>query len=100
MRWFRPLGPVFAPVSVMGWVVTLAAVAFCVNTFIAIDHRSHSVSDTPLRPLPLLGPHLPRLGLDRRANGAGAPFPAHPGEGRDPGQVTVGVKQASTAAPG
>ncbi len=46
MRWFRPLGPVFAPVSVMGWVVTLAAVAFCVNTFLAIDHRSHSVSDT------------------------------------------------------
>jgi hypothetical protein len=46
MRWFRPLGPVFLPVSVMGWVVTLLALGFCANTFLAIDARSHSVSDT------------------------------------------------------
>ena len=46
MTWFRPFGLVFLPVSVMGWVVTLAAAAFCVNTFIAIDAYSHSVSDT------------------------------------------------------
>ena len=46
MRWFRPLGLVFLPVSLAGWAVTLLAVAFCVNTFVAIDARSHSVSDT------------------------------------------------------
>ena len=45
MTWFKSFGLVFLPVSVMGWVVTLAAVAFCVNTFIAIDAHAHSVSD-------------------------------------------------------
>lgn len=46
MRWFRPLGPFFIPVSIAGGVITLAAVAFCVQVFWAIDRHSHSVSDT------------------------------------------------------
>jgi len=46
MRWFKPLGLVFLPVSAFGWTVTLAAAAFCLQVFLAVDHRSHSVSDT------------------------------------------------------
>jgi len=46
MRWFRPLGPFFLPVSIAGVVITLAAVAFCIQVFWAIDRHSHSVSDT------------------------------------------------------
>jgi hypothetical protein len=46
MRWFRPLGPFFVPVSIAGVVITLAAVAFCVQVFWAIDRHSHSVTDT------------------------------------------------------
>ena len=46
MRWFRPLGPFFIPVSIAGGIITLAAVVFCVQVFWAIDRHSHSVSDT------------------------------------------------------
>lgn len=45
-RWFRPVGPLFAPVSVAGWIISAAALAFCVNVFLAVDRHSHSVSDT------------------------------------------------------
>ena len=46
MRWFKPLGFLFAPVSVMGWLVTLLAGAFCAQVFWVIDRHSHSASDT------------------------------------------------------
>ena len=46
MRWFRPIGPVFMPVSVVGWALTLLVLAFWVNTFVAIDRHSHSATDT------------------------------------------------------
>jgi hypothetical protein len=46
MHWFKPIGPFFIPVSIAGGVITLAAVAFCVQVFWAIDRHSHSVSDT------------------------------------------------------
>jgi hypothetical protein len=46
MRWFRDLGLIYLPVSVLGWFVTLACAAFCVQVFLAVDARSHSVSDT------------------------------------------------------
>lgn len=46
MPWFKPFGPVFRPVSVAGWIITLLAVAFCVHIFLFVDGRSHSVSDT------------------------------------------------------
>jgi putative effector of murein hydrolase LrgA (UPF0299 family) len=45
-RLFRRIGIFFAPSSVVGWLVLLAAVAFLVWKFIDIDSRSHSVSDT------------------------------------------------------
>jgi hypothetical protein len=45
MPWFKPLGPIFRPVSILGWLVTLAALAFCIHIFLFFDHHSHSVSD-------------------------------------------------------
>lgn len=46
MHWFKPIGPLFMPASVTGWLITLAALAFCAQVFWAIDRHSHSVSDT------------------------------------------------------
>ena len=46
MTWFRPMGLLFRPVSLAGWLISLAALAFCVQLFIAVDRQSHSVSDT------------------------------------------------------
>jgi len=44
--WFRRVGWFHVPVSVPGVLVTLLAVMFCINVFVAIDRHSHSVSDT------------------------------------------------------
>lgn len=46
MSWFKPFGPVFRPVSIAGWIITVLALAFCVHIFRFVDGRSHSVSDT------------------------------------------------------
>ncbi len=46
MRWFRPWGILFRPTTLAGWLVTAAPLAFCTQVFLAIDRRSHSVSDT------------------------------------------------------
>ena len=46
MRWFKPVGILFVPVSLMGWLISLSAVAFCGQVFWAIDRHSHSASDT------------------------------------------------------
>lgn len=46
MTWFRPFGPLFRPASIAGWLISLAALAFCVQVFIAIDRHSHSATDT------------------------------------------------------
>lgn len=46
MPWFKPVGLVFVPVSVAGWVATLLAFAFCAQIFFFVDGRAHSVSDT------------------------------------------------------
>ncbi len=61
MRWFRPIGLVFMPVSVMGWLTTVLAVAFCVQIFWFVDGRSHSVTDTLYGVFPFWAPTL--LGL-------------------------------------
>lgn len=44
--WFRRSGWFYRPVTFAGVIVTLLPLAFCVNVFIAVDRRSHSVSDT------------------------------------------------------
>ncbi|MDB5679373.1 hypothetical protein [Sphingomonas bacterium] len=43
---FRKWGLIHRPVSVIGWVITIAAIAFMVQVFLAIDARSHSNTDT------------------------------------------------------
>jgi len=45
-NWFKKVGWIYVPISVMGVVVSLLAIIFCVTVFIAVDRNSHSVSDT------------------------------------------------------
>ena len=58
MVWFKPLGPVFRPVSVAGWVFSLVALGFCVHVFLVVDSNSHSVSDTFYGVFPYWAPTL------------------------------------------
>jgi hypothetical protein len=58
MRWFKPLGIIFMPVSAVGWTVSLLAVAFCAQVFLVVDHHSHSVSDTLYGVFPFWAPTL------------------------------------------
>ena len=44
--WFKRLGWFYLPVSVPGAIIALAVLAFCLQVFLAVDHKSHSVSDT------------------------------------------------------
>jgi hypothetical protein len=44
--WFKPLGWFYRPVSWQGALLVAAAVLFCLQVFRAIDHHSHSASDT------------------------------------------------------
>ncbi|MGH7994211.1 MAG: hypothetical protein ACREDQ_11885 [Limisphaerales bacterium] len=43
---FKRLGWFYLPVSLPGIIITLAALAFCAQVFLAVDRKSHSVSDT------------------------------------------------------
>jgi hypothetical protein len=45
-QWFVRKGILYFPVSFIGWLISLAAVVYCVYSFIAIDSKSHSASDT------------------------------------------------------
>ena len=45
-QWFKRLGWFYLPVSLPGTMIMLAALAFCVQVFVAVDRHSHSVSDT------------------------------------------------------
>ncbi|MCW8807281.1 MAG: hypothetical protein OQK79_04095 [Rhodanobacter sp.] len=60
--WFIPWGWCHRPAAVAGWLVTLAAVAYMLHVFLAIDARSHSVSDTLYAVYPQWGVTL--LGWD------------------------------------
>jgi len=44
--WFKRWGWFYLPVSLPGVVIALAALAFCAQVFLAVDRKSHSVSDT------------------------------------------------------
>jgi len=46
LNWFIRKGIIYLPASVVGWVILVLAAAYAVYTFIDIDSRSHSVSDT------------------------------------------------------
>jgi hypothetical protein len=45
-QWFKRLGWFYLPVSLPGSIITLASLAFCAQVFLAVDRKSHSVSDT------------------------------------------------------
>jgi len=44
--WFKRFVWFYLPVSVPGALIALAALAFCVQVFLAVDRHSHSASDT------------------------------------------------------
>jgi hypothetical protein len=44
--WFKRVGWFYFPASLPGIVITLAALAFCAQVFLAVDRHSHSASDT------------------------------------------------------
>ena len=44
--WFKPWGWIHRPVSLPGVLLVLMALIFCLQVFVAVDRRSHSVSDT------------------------------------------------------
>ncbi len=46
MKLFRPFGWFYLPVSILGVVIFLGAVIFCLTVFLAVDRHSHSVTDT------------------------------------------------------
>jgi hypothetical protein len=46
LPWFKRSGIFFIPDSLIGWLILFCAIAYAVYTFIEIDSRSHSVSDT------------------------------------------------------
>ena len=45
-HWFKRWGWFYRPVHPLGFAVTLAALAFVVQVFVAIDRHSDSVPDT------------------------------------------------------
>ena len=50
--WFKRLGWFYRPVHPLGFVVTLAALAFVAQVFLAVDRQSHSATDTLYRVYP------------------------------------------------
>ena len=46
LNWFTRKGIFYLPVTSPGWLILAIAAAYAVYTFIDIDGRSHSVSDT------------------------------------------------------
>lgn len=58
MRWFKPYGLAFYPVSAIGWLATILALAFCAHIFLFFDHRVHSVTDLLYAIFPYWGPTL------------------------------------------
>jgi len=46
LNWFTRKGIIYWPASVIGWILFIIAAAYAIYSFIDIDGRSHSVSDT------------------------------------------------------
>ena len=46
LPWFKRYGIFFIPKNIIGFVILIAGLAYAVYTFIDIDSRSHSASDT------------------------------------------------------
>ena len=56
--WFREWGWVYYPSAWQGVVLVILVVAFCIQVFLAVDSRSHSVSDTLYGIFPYVVPSL------------------------------------------
>ncbi|MCO5950512.1 hypothetical protein [Mucilaginibacter flavidus] len=46
LNWFTRKGIIYWPASIAGWAILVLATAFAIYSFIDIDSRSHSISDT------------------------------------------------------
>jgi uncharacterized membrane protein len=46
LPWFKRIGVIFFPQSLIGWIILLIGFAYAVYAFLDIDSRSHSISDT------------------------------------------------------
>ena len=46
IQWFKRLGWFYVPVSAPGAIITVLVLVFCAQVFVAVDRKSHSVSDT------------------------------------------------------
>jgi uncharacterized membrane protein YadS len=46
LKWFKRFGWFYVPASVLGAVMCLLAIIFCLTVFVAVDRHSHSASDT------------------------------------------------------
>ena len=46
LNWFTRKGFIYWPASAIGWVILVITATYAIYTFIDIDSRSHSVSDT------------------------------------------------------
>lgn len=44
--WFQRKGIFFIPITIMGWLLLVAGIAYAVYLFIDINSQSQSVSDT------------------------------------------------------
>ena len=56
--WFREWGWLYYPISWQGIVLVILIAAFCIQVFLAVDHHSHSVSDTLYGIFPYVVPSL------------------------------------------
>ncbi|MBI3963424.1 MAG: hypothetical protein HY341_00325 [Candidatus Kerfeldbacteria bacterium] len=56
--WFTPFHWIALPASWEGWLVALMTTLVCVQIFIGIDQRSHSVSDTLYNAFPYIVPMI------------------------------------------
>lgn len=57
-RWFVSWGWVYRPVSWQGVTAVVLTAVFCIQVFLAVDRRSHSVSDTLYGIFPFVVPAL------------------------------------------
>jgi len=60
--WFKEWGLIYYPISGQGFILTILALVFCVQIFLAVDRNSHSVSDTLYGVFPFIVPTLLTLG--------------------------------------
>lgn len=45
-QWFKKAGWIYIPVSLIGLLLYIFTIIFCVTVFVAVDRHSHSNSDT------------------------------------------------------